>query len=176
VRKLIRFLPLFILIETSQATLVSYEVNDLGGNRFQYEYSVLNDGLSSLDNFSLFFDQSYVSNISIDAIPVDWNANAYQPDLSIPDDGFVDTYTYAVPLANGYSLTGLTVSFDWSGLSLPSEQRFEIFDANWNLIDSGFTQLVAQVNEPTSGALLSMGIVGLCLSRRRRNTGSEGRS
>lgn len=134
------------------------------------QYSILNDDLASLDNFSIYFDQNFVSNITVDTAPLDWSADAYQPDLNIPDDGFVDSYTFNDALTNGQALVGLTVSFDWSGLNQPGNQRFDIFDTDWNLIDTGQTQAVAQVSEPATGVLMAMGIVGLCLARRKRLT------
>ena len=169
------FLPLLFLISSVNATVVEYSLESLGGNTYQYNYSFVNDALGfDVDQFSVYFDLGLYENLAVTSQPIDWLADAYQPDPNLPDDGLFDVYTFSAPVVADDTLAGFSVSFDWLGNNDgPSNQYFELYDIDWNIIDDGLTCLLedlppVSVSEPSTLALLFLGLAGLFIRRRKR--------
>jgi len=157
----------------TSATVIDYTLDSLGGNSYQYNYTINNDTLGSdLDQFSVFFDLSLYESLAVAVSPADWDSIVFQPDPLIPDDGLFDTLALGVPVAPGDTLGGFSVSFNWlGGTSGPGDQYFELLDFNFNLLGSGTTLAVAGPNpvpEPDALPLLALSVLGLLFARRRQ--------
>jgi hypothetical protein len=158
-----------LFLNVTHAAVIQFTLTDFGSGKYQYDYVVENDKAIVLDNFSLFFDVETMRNITVLGTLDNWYADVFQPDIAIPDNGFIDSYTYKNPLAKGESQTGLSVSFDWTGQEVPLSQRFEVYDSEWNLLEIGYTSSLAIVDEPATALLFSLGLIGLLASRQKKN-------
>jgi len=177
VRELIR--PIFALVllssfaATANATKIDYTLDHLSGNTYQYNYTFVNDTLGfDLDAFSVYFDVALYENLAVTASPADWDSIVIQPDTGLPADGLFDTLALGLLLAPGDSLGVFSASFDWLGGSVgPGDQFFELYDVNFDLIDSGMTTLAGgsqTVPEPSSILVLFLGLVLLNRRLQRR--------
>ena len=179
--KLFRLMAIFGVccvggINYANAISIDYELNDLGGNLFEYNYSVTNDTIvDGVDWFSIYFDYNLYSNLSLTASPAGWDSFVSEPkviSLTNRFDGFLDTFTVFDVIGFGETLDGFSVSFEWlGGADLPAFQPYEVFDINFNVIESGLTlPAVSDVSEvPLPGALLFMftGLLGLGFMRHK---------
>jgi hypothetical protein len=152
------------------ATTVTYELQNLSGNTWQYTYTIENDTLGvNIEEFTIYFDVGLFENLAVANTPIDWDPLVVQPDsgLPVPDDGFYDALALSVGIAPGGSLSGFEVQFDYLGGDSPGSQFFEVIDPNsFVTLDSGLTQAVPL---PAAAWLFISGMVGLAgLGRRRR--------
>jgi hypothetical protein len=159
-----------LLSTPANSTAIKYTLDNLGGSLFQYNYTLVNDTLGfDVDQFSVYFDLGLYENLSVSASPSLWDSLVIQPDSTVPADGFFDTVSLGPVVVPGDSLGGFSVSFEWlGGATGPGDQNFELFDAGFNVIDSGRTMDGrASMPVPASLSLLALGMVGVWASRRR---------
>lgn len=166
------FLGVAVLTLSSSAIADSilYTVDDLGGGRWQYNYTVDNTGTNALDAFAIFFDLGVYDNLVVESTADDWFSEVFQPDSTLPDDGILESYLEGLfPIASGETLSGWSVSFDYLLTGTPGEQFFEFFDGfSFDFISDGITQRAAvAVPEPATLGLLAMGFFLLLTMRRR---------
>lgn len=182
----------FLGIQAASAVTIQYGVENLGGNRWQYNYTVKNDAGASttIDDFAIFFDYGLYNNLTVESLDIYWESDApAQPQLIlgvVQQDGYFAPYATGGAgsgLAPGDSLNNLSVSFDWLGGGTPGSQGFKIYDydnfdndedGNRVALGSGNTVSVAgpsAVPEPQTFALLGMGLLGLAALRRQRRGG-----
>ena len=153
------------------ASPIFYEITNIGGDRWQYDYTLGNDTTALIDSFTIFFALDTFANLTLVSSPTNWDSLVADPDPNLPDDGFFDTYDLDFLGINpGESLSGFSVSFDFLGIGTPGSQAF---DANpFGNVISGFTQLAPgdpiSVPEPDTWFLLSAGLAVLLLRRRQR--------
>jgi hypothetical protein len=155
----------FSMASTVSASAIGYEVANVAGNSWQYEYLVENNSLSgSLVEFSVFFDLGLYENLSVTATPEGWDGIVAQPDPELPDDGFFDALALSGGIASGTALRGFLVRFDWLGTGTPASQAFDVVDPlTLEVLESGQT---TPVPEPSVLTLLP---VGLAMLRARRS-------
>jgi len=156
---------------TSSANEILYTVDSLGGNTFQYNYTLNNTGANALEWFSVYFDLGLYENLAVTASPADWDSIVFQPDPFLPDDGIFDSLALVDFLDPGDMLGGFSVSFDWLGGNAgPGSQYFEYVDSfTFDVLASGFTQLVAtEVPEPATLPLMAFGFMAMVLASRGR--------
>ena len=148
-------------IVRAEATTITYDVNNIAGNRWEYVYTVNNDTLAgNILEFTVFFAASSYENLLADATPSDWNPLVIQPDTSLPADGFYDSLALVSGIAPNTSLSGFTVSFDFLGSGTPGNQPYDIVDpATFETIVSGNTRLnSSNVPEPGELPMLIIGV------------------
>ena len=55
------------------ATTITYEVNNIAGNTWEYIYTVSNDTLGiAIEEFTILFDVGDYGNLVVTTTPVDW--------------------------------------------------------------------------------------------------------
>jgi len=152
-----------IFCHFASATVISYDLLDLGNNRFECIYVVKNDDLRTpIKQFTLSFDEDYYGNIQVTsgaAISVNWDEIILLPTgLGVPFE--YDALTLADGIGLGQSVGGFSVSYDWFGTGLPGKQPFEIINpSNSQPIYSGNT-----VPEATTIILFAFG--GMMLRKK----------
>lgn len=163
----------------AQAAAVSFALTSLGGQDWQYSYTVTNDGTpASIDEVSIYFDASLYSNLQITSSPLQWDSLALQPDMALPSAGLVDLLALAAGLAPGDTVTGLSVSFTFLGSGTPGAQDYDIVDPiTFAVIESGATAAVVDppppdgtVPEPGAASLSLLALMGLVAMGRKRPT------
>jgi hypothetical protein len=164
-------LPLALLLSISalsaQAVTVQSQLQALGGNSYQYNYTITNDDLASgFDEISIFFSNTQYQNLAVTASPFDWDSIVLQPDAFL--DGVFDSLALSAPLALGDSVSGFSVSFDWLGAELPGAQIFDVLDSSSLTVLQSGTSSVTAVPLPASLPLMSAALAGLAFIRQRK--------
>jgi len=144
---------------------IQYDVTNLGGSQFEYEYAITNDSLAfPIEEFTIWFDVGLYDNLVIttaELLASQWN------EIILKDTGFgvpigYDSLTQSQGILPSETLSGFSVSFDWLGTGNPGTQFFEIVNPiTFETIDSGFT-----VPIPEPATLLLIGLGGALLRRR----------
>jgi hypothetical protein len=161
----------FLCINSSvYATTIFYDLDNLGGNQWQYTYTVSNDSLATpIEEFSIYFDYGLYDNLTVTSSLINWSELAVSPQLilGVPQDGFYDALTLLAGIAPGDIESGFSVSFDWLGSRNPGAQYFDVVYPNdFSVIDSGQTER-ASVPEPGTFMLLSSGVFITFILRNR---------
>lgn len=150
------------------AVTIEYTLSDNGGSNYTYDYTVTNDDISGgVEEFTIWFDYTLYENLFLESAPTDWDPLLIQPDLGLPDDGFIDLLAFGPVLGLGETLTGLSISFDYLGGATPGSQAFDIIDAlTFDVLASGETQTqLASVPLPPSLALFLAGLIVISWTR-----------
>ena len=154
----------FALCLPASATLVDYDVRLLTGNRYEYSYRVTNDTLGvPISEFTVYFPFDLFANLGPGSAPTDWEVFVDDPEIIlVPVDGLYDALTRSVPIAQGASLGGFTVEFDWLGTGLPGSQSFEIAVPDpFEVLETGTTSRAVNIPEPGGLGLLAMGLAAM---------------
>jgi hypothetical protein len=146
------------------ATTIQYAATDLadvtpGEDLWRYNYSVSGRTFLQSEIFDIYFDPSLYANLLAGAAPnSDWDVlilNQPTPANLPPfDQGIFD----AQASVDNPALTGtFSVSFVYLGAGSPGAQRFEVFDAAFSSIETGFTTAQSTVIPEPSAVLLCLG-------------------
>lgn len=168
--KIYFYLCVFIILLTNGpawSTVISYQLNDIGDDKFEYVYTIENDTLQvPVEQFTIWFDVQLYDNLQITTqtpLANDWD------EIILPSTGFgvplgYDALEITGGIAVGGSLSGFTVSFDWYGDALLGPQSFDIIDpVTSQTIDFGNT-----VPEPVTLFLFAYGIVAMRFCRHKK--------
>lgn len=141
-----------------QAATIEFGVTDLGGDAFQYHYTLINDSDAPIEQFTIFFDPALYANLTDPAAPADFDPLVVQPD-PILGDGFFDALSFSEGLAVGERLSGFSIAFTFLGVGAPGAQFFEIIDpVTFETLSSGFTRAAfVDATVPVPGAVIFMG-------------------
>ena len=146
------------------STQIWYETTDLGSERWEYTYDVMNISLTEgIEELTIYFDYGSYDNLSVStpATPADWDQIVWQVEPVLGDPGGYDALATNISIDIGESLSGFSVTFDWLGAGNPGSQYYEIIDpVTFGTIESGYT-----VPEPATCLLLLSG--GVLLRRRK---------
>ena len=176
--KAVRYLSVLgclLAAQSAGAITIDYDLVSLGSNSYRYEYRVTNDGSLGasvpVELFDILFDTSLYVDASLAIVSTDPPASNW--DEQILGTGLViepayDAFALAGGIADGTSVAGFAVQFDWLGAGAPGSQPFEIYDPNtFDLVETGTTRSAA-VPEPSVLSLMMVSAVAVGLSRRRK--------
>lgn len=148
---------LSLICLSSQAVMVGYEVVAYGEDLWEYKYTIENNGAFDIRSISITFDSSLCTNLGLSSsfeISSRWDQQFlnYVPGMRIYDALAMGGNRVGV----GETVSGFSVSFQYSGGGVPSSQFFEIYDpADYSEpLISGWTILVP---EPATIMLMSLG-------------------
>ena len=166
------FVTLLLMVSNLlQASTVSYSVTNVGGDRWQYDYSIVSNQLNDPNHgFTVFFDVGLTANLSAISAPAGWDILTVEPGSFINNsDGFYDALSLGgLPSAQ---IAGLfSVQFDWlvAG-SLPGEQNFDIYELNpFVVIDDQGTTTPSVIPIPAAFWLFATAVIGLSGFARRQ--------
>jgi hypothetical protein len=154
--------PMILLaFQANASTVIDYGLIALGGNEYQYNYSVSNDGSLGpnvpIQLFDIFFNPALYEAGSLDIVtpePIssEWSQLALASVGTTPADYDVLALDGGIPV--GDTVSGFAVQFEWIGQNLPGAQAFEISDPNtFDVLQSGET---ATTPEPSTFWMLAM--------------------
>jgi hypothetical protein len=133
-RHLLLSLWLLLLANPAKAIIIDYDLTSLGGNSYQYDYTVTNDdplgaGVA-IDWFAILFDPaSYEENslaiVTPDPLASEWDELILGSGVDVP--AAYDVFAPAGGIAVGASVSGFAVQFDWLGAGLPGVQDVEVY-------------------------------------------------
>lgn len=143
----------FVLVLTfncysANASVFSYQLEDLGANNYRYIYTIENNGTlpngAGIELFDILFDPSLYDESSL-------TVSSLEPILSNWSELFLasapETPAAYDVLANiegitaGNTVFGFSVDFVWLGNGIPGNQAYEIYDSlTFDLLESGNTQ------------------------------------
>jgi hypothetical protein len=176
----------FLLLLASQLAAgtisIQYSVTPLGGNVYEYVYSVYNNGTlpgnGSVQLFDIDFDTSLYSALQIStpsSFNLQWSQEILAGGLGYPAEFDVCAAPASSPSCPPFSgsgipvystLAGFSVTFDWLGSGTPGPQPFEVYDSNFNKLQSGETA----TPEPSSLCLIALAFsLTACRIRLRRS-------
>lgn len=144
----------------AQATVLEYDLIDIGAGQFQYEYTVTNNTLAvPIEEFTIWFDVDSYDNLAItteEPLASQWD------EIILERTGFglpigYDAKSVIEGIQVGQTVGGFSVTFDSFGTGTPGPQFFEIINpTTFETIDSGYT-----VPEPATVLLFGFGVLVL---------------
>ncbi len=163
------FAVLLPLAGRVDAAMLTYSLNNVGGDTWQYDYSFSTaQALPANTGFSVFFEAGIAAGLTEVAAPAGWDTLVVQPGNFLGEsDGFYDALAIN-GLGAGETAGLFSLQIDWlDGNSIPGQPRFEVYrlDPSFEVIQSGFASLVPV---PAAALLFGSGLAGLLLLVRRR--------
>ena len=158
------------LVSAKAFTGITYGLSSLGGNQWQYSYSVNNNTIGApITDFLVYFPDVSSSEYSYYTLLGGTGSGGFsfvtppvQP--SAPNlGGFAEFSGGSIPVGN--TLSGFTVDFSYTGSASLGSQSFEVYDSStFDLLDSGRTTPQGSPGVPDGGATLTYALLaGLSL-------------
>jgi hypothetical protein len=172
---------LLAVTANAYATIIEYDVLDLGGSNYRSTYTVINDGSLGpgvpITLFDIEFDPSLYLESSLTittpaALQAQWDELIFPSVPGLP--AVYDVFALGGGVAHGASVSGFSIEFQWLGSGLPGSQLFQIYDVDpvtgaTTLLETGLTRARAiPMPEPQTSWLLMLGAVGILGAAGRR--------
>lgn len=130
------------------ATSISYQVTQVAGDVWRYDYTVINNGVPTPDLmlFDILFDplkydETTLLLKSAAGIFPSWDEQFFASGMGVP--AAYDVLAKSGGIGTGQSVGGFAVQFRWIGSGTPGSQGFEIYDATtFALLGTGTTTAV----------------------------------
>ena len=183
------------LIQTASAASINYNAINIGGDRWQYDYTITNTTNENIYSFAIWFGSPYYDDTEISYTDLavngralgDWNewddifngwiiggwdtfdGQGYILSGQIFAESLDSTSTWLAPDES----LGLSVSFNWLLDGTPGDQFYELFGNNYNLpLEEGYTSrnddtTPPVVPEPQTFMLFGTGLICLAAYYRR---------
>ena len=152
-------------LQPAAATTINYEVSNISGNTWEYNYTVINDTLGiAIEEFTVYFASGLYENLSLESAPASWDPLVIAPNNFLNNDAYYDALALGgAGIAPGASLGLFSVQFDYLGTATPGSQLFEIVnpEPDFSVLASGRTALATVVPIPAAFWLFGTGIIGL---------------
>jgi hypothetical protein len=149
----------------SQATVIHSAYTPLGGDAWLVDFTVTNDGNpASFAGFTI--DLPNATGLRLVASPATWDSAVFQPDASLPDAGFLDSFAVSAAnrLSAGQSIGGFGVSFMYAAGAIPGALPFMVYSETFAPLFVGNTTVTAVPEPPT----IFLAALGLALDGLRR--------
>jgi len=150
-----------------------YQVTPLGGNVFQYTYSVFNNSalgpgvaiqLFDIEFDPTLYDENSLTSMTPSPLNTQWSEQFLTPVPPLP--AAYDVFALAGGIPDGATVSGFAVRFTWLGQGSPGAQPFEIFDTEtFDLLQSGAT---GTASEPSTVFLIGISLAFCALTLRIR--------
>lgn len=162
----------------SQAMVINSAYTSLGGNSWQVDFTLVNDGATpSFAGFTV--DLPDATDLMVVASASGWDSIVFPAQPHIPADAAFDGLADnpATIWNAGPSIGGFKASFTYSGSALPGATAFTLYNESYATVFAGVTTVTA-VPEPATAlmAVLGLAFVGLRMPRasaRRRSASEE---
>ena len=169
------------LIQTAGAVTIDYDLTNIVGNQWRYDYTIYNDLHTDLYWFVIDFNDADYFGLDVvdESRPFGWDVFARDPEelLGMFLPGQVQAWTFDTGLAYGEFLE-FSIIFDWFGLPdkpVGGEQSWLAFAGDFdpeNPAASGITAVsdiypASEVPEPQTFALMASGLLGLAAYYRK---------
>ena len=149
---------LLVLLFTSlacpfaHATTVAFTLVSLGGNEYEYRYTLHNDTRNdAIQQVTVYFNAASYTQLRIPSSPAGWDALVVAADNNFPTpvDGFYDVLALSAGIAPGSSQGDFTVRFRWLGEGSPGPQRFTVVHPQtFQTLEAGLTVPAAPMPVP----------------------------
>jgi hypothetical protein len=159
----------------------------LGGNKYQYVYTVTNDGSLgagvAVKLFDIVFDpanyrESSLKIVTSAPLNTQWNETILFSAPAIP--AAYSSFSSTTGIAKNAKASGFSIEFEWIGAGMPSTQTFQVFDPNtFSLLEQGITTVRVMParnskNVPTLSEwamiLLTLLLIGLTFFELRKRS------
>ena len=168
----------FCMAQAASAVTIEYELNNIGGERWQYDFTIYNDTVYDFAAFDIGFGLD-VANLKLLNTGYGWGRYSL---VTEPTDyyngvlmaGADDSASWILP---GASLGVFSVALDWLGNQGPDLSFFAYdFDFGWERLqnvdyvffEAGGPVVPDPIPEPGTLALLGTGLAGLAAYYRSR--------
>lgn len=149
---------------------VSFDLINNGAGNFDYHYILNNTGPAAVSDVLIYFPDvttpvNFAYTLNSGTSPAGWSVSLIQPS-AINLGGYAE---WTGTLGAGSSLSGFGVNFNYSDTASLGSQYFEVYDWDFVVTDSGWTQ-PAEHGVPDSAntaACLVGALLALACVRRR---------
>lgn len=151
------------------AAYIHGDLSHVGGNTWDVSITADADPGQPIESFTVYFDWTQVSNLTVWGTPLDWDSIVVQADSALQADGYYDVLALATGITAPKALGGFIARFDWADAAGPKFLRYTVNDpVSFDSLERGVIDMIpggGTVPEPSTYA---MSVLGLLMLRRLR--------